>query len=77
VVDIIHSSPLVVSYFIKTTENGLYSFGNNRSGQLGIGNTVDQSTPTLVSFLKNEKIKSVVCGGHHTIIWTGNLILFE
>jgi alpha-tubulin suppressor-like RCC1 family protein len=76
VVDIIHSSSLVVYYFIKSTENGLYSFGNNGGGQLGIENTVVQSTPTLVSFLKNEKIKSIVCGGHHTIIWTGNLILF-
>jgi hypothetical protein len=44
----------------------IYSFGNNSDGQLGLGNTTDQSIPQLIS-LKNEKIKNVSCGERHTI----------
>jgi hypothetical protein len=40
---------------------------------LGLGNTNNQNTPQLISSLKNEKIKNVVCGVFHTIITTGNL----
>jgi hypothetical protein len=50
----------------------IYSFGYNNCGQLGLGNTTNQNTPQLISFLKNEKIKNVSCGGYHTIVTTGN-----
>jgi alpha-tubulin suppressor-like RCC1 family protein len=49
-----------------------YSFGFNYGGQLGLGNTTDQSTPQMIPFFKTEKIKNVSCGDHHTIITTGN-----
>jgi hypothetical protein len=49
----------------------IYSFGWNNCGQLGLGNTIDQTTPQLISALKNEKIKNVVCGYQHSIIITG------
>jgi alpha-tubulin suppressor-like RCC1 family protein len=65
------SSSLVNLNFIKGTENGVYSFGNNSYGQLGLGNTTNQTTPQLISTLKNEKIKNVVCGYYHSIIITG------
>jgi alpha-tubulin suppressor-like RCC1 family protein len=55
--------------FIEETENGVYSFGRNSYGQLGLGNTVDQTTPQLISTLKNKKIKNAVCGGQHTFIF--------
>jgi Mg2+ and Co2+ transporter CorA len=51
----------------------VYSFGQNNYGQLGLGKTTHQNTPQLISSLKNEKIKNVVCGYCHTIITTGNL----
>jgi alpha-tubulin suppressor-like RCC1 family protein len=63
------SLSLVNLNFIKETENGVYSFGNNSYGQLGLGNTVDQTTPQLISTLKNKKIKNAVCGGQHTFIF--------
>jgi alpha-tubulin suppressor-like RCC1 family protein len=71
VVDTTASSSLVNLNFIKETENGVYSFGWNNYGQLGLGNTIDQTTPQLISTLKNEKIKNVVCGHQHSIIITG------
>jgi alpha-tubulin suppressor-like RCC1 family protein len=57
--------------FIKEIENGVYTFGSNNCGQLGLENTTKQTTPQLISTLKNEKIKNVVCGGQHSMIITG------
>jgi alpha-tubulin suppressor-like RCC1 family protein len=54
----------------------IYSFGRNCEGELGLGNTTNQSIPKLISFLKNKKIKNVSCGRYHTIITTGNLIFY-
>jgi alpha-tubulin suppressor-like RCC1 family protein len=71
VVTITASLSLVNLNLIKETENGVYSFGRNHEGQLGLGNTTNQTTPQLISTLKNEKIKNVVCGGEHSIIITG------
>jgi alpha-tubulin suppressor-like RCC1 family protein len=65
------SSSLVNLNLIKETEKGVYSFGLNNRGQLGLGNTNNQTTPQLISTLNNKKIKNVVCGVEHTIIITG------
>lgn len=48
----------------------LYAFGSNGSGQLGIGNTVDQSTPQrcwLNSELPGSPM-TIVAGGNHTLL---------
>ena len=48
----------------------LYAFGSNSSGQLGIGNTVDQSTPQkcwLTSELPGSPT-AIVAGGNHTLL---------
>jgi alpha-tubulin suppressor-like RCC1 family protein len=55
---------------------GVYSFGYNTFGQLGLGNTINPSTPQLISSLENEKIKNFVCGSSHAIFCTSNLIFY-
>lgn len=48
----------------------LYAFGSNGSGQLGIGNTIDQSTPQRC-YLSSElpgSPKMLVAGGNHTLL---------
>ncbi|KAF6233760.1 hypothetical protein HO173_007972 [Letharia columbiana] len=48
----------------------LYGFGSNGSGQLGIGNTVDQSTPQrcwLNSELPGSPM-TIAAGGNHTLV---------
>lgn len=48
----------------------LYAFGSNGSGQLGIGNTVDQSTPQrcwLNPELPGSPI-AIAAGGNHTLV---------
>lgn len=47
----------------------LYSFGCNTEGQLGLGDILYRSQPTLISSLKNkgEKIIDICCGFDHAI----------
>ena len=51
--------------------DGIYSFGSNEYGQLGIGNNFDQPTPHKVEFFDKMKINEISCGSYHTIISTG------
>lgn len=54
---------------IQTTE-GLFGFGYNNSGQLGLGHTNDIQTPTKLDFFNLYNIFSVACGKYHTIVHT-------
>ena len=45
----------------------LWGCGRNADGQLGLGDTIDRSTFTLIGINTND-IKSVYCGSYHTII---------
>ena len=50
----------------------LYAFGSNGSGQLGIGNTNDVSTPQLCLFQGHTELPGrplkIVAGGNHTLL---------
>ncbi|KAF1826058.1 RCC1/BLIP-II [Dissoconium aciculare CBS 342.82] len=53
------------------SQNRLYAFGSNGSGQLGIGHAIDVSEPTEVlldSNAKHKKIVNIASGGNHTLI---------
>lgn len=54
-----------------TLKGVLYSCGENGSGQLGRGDTVDINTFQEVTSLSQEVVKSVYCGNDHTIVLTG------
>ena len=47
-----------------TTDNNLWCWGNNRYGQLGLGNTDDKTSPTQVTSLTD--VASVSLGHRHT-----------
>jgi hypothetical protein len=55
----------------------IYACGCNAYGQLGLGNTTKQSTPQLISPLKYERIKNVVCGFQYTMVTTGKFLFHE
>ncbi|XP_027205328.2 RCC1 and BTB domain-containing protein 2-like [Dermatophagoides pteronyssinus] len=60
--------------FALTNTNEIYSWGKNEDGQLGLGNTNNQRTPSLVSFPDgsiDSSIKNIVAGARHS------LFLFE
>jgi alpha-tubulin suppressor-like RCC1 family protein len=42
-----------------------------RLGKTDYFSKIDTTTPQLIPFFKDKKIKNVVCGGEHTIVITG------
>jgi alpha-tubulin suppressor-like RCC1 family protein len=55
----------------------LYCWGENGSGQLGIGNTTDQAKPTLVGgALASKTVTDVTAGGSHTCAVTDDDTLY-
>ncbi|XWS34077.1 hypothetical protein CRYUN_Cryun21dG0008100 [Craigia yunnanensis] len=53
---------------ILTSKTEVYTWGKGTNGQLGHGDVADRNTPTLVDFLKEKQVKSVVCGSNFTAI---------
>jgi len=53
---------------VLTELEHLYSFGKNSSGQLGLGDVVDRSTPTLMFYFANKKVLEVACGTRHSLV---------
>ena len=51
---------------ILNTSDGLYAFGENDCGQLGLGDYEDRTSPTKLHF--EHEVISIHCGGNHTII---------
>ncbi|XP_018392854.1 PREDICTED: RCC1 and BTB domain-containing protein 1-like [Cyphomyrmex costatus] len=60
-----------MTFTMAVTDNGeVYSWGNNDVSQLGINNSVDQTTPWQVISLRNVVIAKVACGFEHTLALT-------
>ena len=67
----------ISSSFIETTDNKLFVFGKNSSGQLGLGNWTDRNTP--VEFTDSRirgKVKKVTSGADYCFIETTDNKLF-
>ena len=55
---------------IHSNEKLIWSWGNNRYGQLGLGDKIKVSLPKPITFLfeyKKNKFESVSCGGFHSL----------
>lgn len=52
-----------------TTSGGVLCWGDNRSGQLGDGSTLDKPTPTAVIGLSSS-VHAIAVGGAHTCVLT-------
>jgi alpha-tubulin suppressor-like RCC1 family protein len=57
-------------YSFVWTENGLFGFGINGNGELGLGNKNNQNKPQEIPFFKNEKILQIHCGASHAMVLT-------
>lgn len=64
--------------FGLTKEGKCYGWGYNLFGQLGLGNFVDQTTPTLLRSFEdeNETIKTISCGYWHSVFLTESQKLY-
>lgn len=49
------------------SEGGVWAWGWNKFGQLGIGSTEDQASPVAVSSLAGSPIAQLACGWRHTV----------
>ena len=67
----VRSASAGMSHILLVTEDGaLYSFGENKYGQLGHGGSVDRRTPTLVRALDRIRIASAAAGARHSLALT-------
>lgn len=56
----------------------MYTFGENKFGQLGHNNTTQLDSPKLVEYFhkKNIKVKEALCGEKHTIVLTEDGLVY-
>lgn len=59
---IIRYSILVLSLYFQ-----VYSWGNNKYGQLGNGNIIQSSFPTLIEALSDYNIVQIAAGQYHSL----------
>ncbi|XP_039296337.1 uncharacterized protein LOC111057898 [Nilaparvata lugens] len=55
---------------LALTENGVYSWGSSKYGQLGVGKVMQSSQPRLVETLANRRVVTVECGQYHSMALT-------
>lgn len=64
------------SSYVLLKNGGMYAFGHNLYGQLGINSKEDQRDPVLISFFKDNLVKDFTSGFYHNIVLTGIDLLF-
>jgi len=58
------------------SKNGVcFSWGGNKYGQLGLGDTRDRLKPAQLDSLKGTFIREVSCGSHHTVLLSKKLYI--
>ena len=59
------------AHTVVLTDNGnIWSWGENKAGQLGLGNLISTSQPQMVSDLDEQEVIMVGCGDEHTVCIT-------
>ena len=59
-----------------TSDGSLFGWGDNSTGQLGVGDTDEGQVPTLVAGLLGKQVAHVAAGDHHTICSTADGSVF-
>ena len=59
------------AHTVVVTDNGnVWSWGDNKCGQLGTGNLISSATPVSLHTLEEQEITHVACGSEHTVVVT-------
>ena len=59
------------AHTVVVTDNGnVWSWGDNKAGQLGVGTLNSTPSPHIVSSLDEQEVTQVACGDEHTIVIT-------
>ncbi|KAL1110115.1 hypothetical protein AAG570_008192 [Ranatra chinensis] len=64
------------THTIVLTNNGVYAWGSNRYGQLGVGNVIQSWFPRNIEFFENSNIIHVSAGQYHSIAIDSNYRVF-
>ncbi|KAF8702597.1 hypothetical protein HU200_032983 [Digitaria exilis] len=51
---------------VLTTDGKVFTWGNGKEGQLGLGDYLNRSSPTLVEALEGKHVESISCGYNYT-----------
>ncbi|XP_075898837.1 putative E3 ubiquitin-protein ligase HERC4 [Nelusetta ayraudi] len=62
--------------FALSLSGGVFGWGRNDCGQLGLGNRTDQHVPTTIDCLIMKKTVHISCGRDHTVILTKDGVVF-
>ncbi|XP_067356937.1 probable E3 ubiquitin-protein ligase HERC3 isoform X1 [Channa argus] len=62
--------------FALSVSGGVFGWGRNDCGQLGLGDTTDRDTPTPVHCLNMKKTVHISCGKDHTATLTKHGVVF-
>ncbi|XP_047453396.1 probable E3 ubiquitin-protein ligase HERC3 [Mugil cephalus] len=62
--------------FALSVSGGVFGWGGNHCGQLGLGDTTDRHMPTSVQCLNMKKTSQISCGTDHTAILTKHGAVF-
>ncbi|XP_054892427.1 probable E3 ubiquitin-protein ligase HERC4 [Poeciliopsis prolifica] len=62
--------------FALTVSGGVFGWGRNDCGQLGLGDTEDRTTPAPVSYLNTKKVIHISSGQEHTVALTKDGAVF-
>jgi len=66
----VSSGPTSVHMFAVADDGGVYGWGRNEKGQLGVGDTKDRKCPTLIKEISGHKIVRVATGKNHSLFLT-------
>jgi len=55
----------------------LYSWGRNRVGQLGLGDTTERRSPALIEALAGRRITGMSCGPQTVVAWADTSTIFS
>ena len=53
---------------LRLADGRVLAFGNNKFGQLGLGDTADRNFPTLITLPLRAPIVEMACGGDHSLL---------
>ncbi|KAJ0041685.1 hypothetical protein NL108_008462, partial [Boleophthalmus pectinirostris] len=62
--------------FSLSLSGAVFGWGNNSCGQLGLGDTTDRDSPTVVHYLNTKKTCLISCGLSHTAVLTKDGAVF-